>query len=243
MQIFIAILDDNRAFLEEFTMQVQDECEALGLEPQIYPFDQSEDFYKFLLADNRIDAAFVDIILPEESGISFAAKFQQKFPRIKLIFVTAVVENAADIFDARPSYFLVKPVTAEKLKNALISVVGELQKEENNTIAISGKGYVHRLRKSDIIYIESCGRQLEIHLPDTMLSIYGKITDMEKKLEDTLFRCHRSYLINLSYVCQIDKMDYITFSGQSIPISRKRYAQARALFFQHLTLIDRRINL
>lgn len=53
----------------------------------------------------QIDAAFVDIILPGESGISFAAKFQREFPHIKLLFITAVMANAVDIFDARPSYF------------------------------------------------------------------------------------------------------------------------------------------
>lgn len=91
-------------------------------------------------------------------------------------------------------------------------MVEELQKEENNSIVVFGKGYAHRLRKSDIIFIESRGRQLEIHLqPNIVLSVYGKMADMEKRTEGALFRCHRSYLINLSYVDQIDKQDYILF--------------------------------
>ena len=241
MRISIAILDDNVAFLEEFAIQVQEQCRILGLDAQIYPFSQAQDLHHFLNTGEQIDAAFVDIILPGESGISFAAKFQREFPHIKLLFITAVMANAVDIFDARPSYFLVKPVTAERLRKALVTVVEELQKEENNSIVVFGKGYAHRLRNSDIIFIEIRGRQLEIHLqPNIVLSVYGKMADMEKRTEGALFRCHRSYLINLSYVDQIDKQDYILFTGQSIPISRERRGQARSLFFQYLALHERR---
>lgn len=239
MQISVAILDDNKAFLEEFTAQVQKQCETLGLDVTLYPFDQSQAFYTFLNGDTRIDAAFLDILLPEENGISFAAKMQRSFPHIKLLFITAVLENAVDIFDVRPSYFLVKPVTEERLKKALLTVVQELQKEENDTVVLSGKGYLHRIKKNDIYYIESRGRQMEIHMPDSVLSVYGSISEMEKSLDDRFFRCHRSYLVNLTHVLRIDKLDYILPQNCAIPISRNRRAQAREQFFHHLALDER----
>lgn len=234
MQVSMAILDDNKAFLTEFAQQLEEQCKALNVNAEVRAFEQPHAFYNFVKERGGVDIAFVDILLPNENGVKLAAELQREFPQTKLLFITAVAENAADIFEAKPSGFLLKPVSPERLRKALSAVLRELQAEEENSILLQTKGRSYRLRKNDIFYIESNGRQLEVHLVDSVVSVYGEMKEMEALLEGKLFRCHRSYLVNLEHVRQITKLEFTLYTGERVPISRGKQAQARTLFFSRL---------
>lgn len=234
MQIDIAVLDDNQHFLVNFVEQIRQNCRAYPVDANVTGFLTAEEMLAFLREHGEVQIIFLDILLPDEDGVSLAVRLQREFPKIKIVFITAVLENVVDIFDARPSHFLVKPIDEQRLQKALAVLINELNEEMTQLVCFEGKGHVYSLRKQDIQYIESHQRQLQICLTDSTLTVYGSMDKAEQLVEGSLFRCHRSYLINPRHIKQMDKLEFQLYSGHRIPISRERRTSARETFFAYL---------
>ena len=80
-----------------------------------------------ILETEKIDIAFLDIVLENGNGINYAINIQSRYPNIQVVFVTGYVMYSEHIFDAQPSGFLIKPVTLNKIKRVLeqLSVTDE----------------------------------------------------------------------------------------------------------------------
>ena len=73
-------------------------------------------------AKNTVDIAFLDISMRVMDGITMAKELQRLNPRINIIFCTGYSEYMLDAFELRASDYLMKPVTAEKMRHAIESL-------------------------------------------------------------------------------------------------------------------------
>ena len=90
-----------------------------------------------------------------------------------------------------------------------------------------------RIDCADILYIESRQRIVVLHTPRKMIEFYAKLTDVMQMLPQSGFaRCHQSYIVNMEYVRELDKVNhcFTLHSGERIEISRSNYAQTVAQF-------------
>lgn len=157
-----AICEDDPAAMEYLRELITSNYED---EFQIKTYGEATDLLdEWEKAGERLsDVIFMDIRFQDENGIEVAKKLKQRFSHAYIIFVTGVVEYAEEIFEADPVYFLLKPVSEEKLKLAVNKALEYLQKEERECITIPAKGGTLRLRVSDVLFMESKLREAEIH--------------------------------------------------------------------------------
>lgn len=86
----------------------------------------------------------------------------------------------------------------------------------------------------DILYIESQSHKLQFKTRDESLSMYGRIDELESKLEDYLFlRCHQSFLVNMGHIEKILNYQAYLSDGSEVPVARPRYSEVKQFFLRY----------
>lgn len=180
-----------------------------------------------LISTEEIDLIFLDINMPGISGISFARSINRN---IKIIFTTAYREYALDGFDLHAVDYLLKPISFERLREA-ISHFKETFWEEQTThltadtaetafIFIRVDRKMVKLNFDEIRYIESLSDYLKIHLEKTTHVTRMTISELENKLpQEHFLRIHRSFIVALDSIESFTS-DYVSLAGKDLPISR-----------------------
>lgn len=178
-----------------------------------------------LMADKEVDLIFLDIEMPEISGIAFAKSLSKK---TGIIFTTAFRDYAVEGFDLNAIDYLLKPIRPERFKEAI-----EKYKSISNrdtTIDSSAGNPTHlfvrsdrkmiKLSLPDIHFIESLSDYLKIHTSEGLVVTRETMTSLEEKLSKSQFlRIHRSYLINVNHITAYTK-ETVDIKGTELPISR-----------------------
>ncbi|WP_243472263.1 LytR/AlgR family response regulator transcription factor [Winogradskyella sp. MH6] len=176
--------------------------------------------------NNAVDLIFLDINMPEISGIAFAKSINKN---IKIIFTTAYRDYAVEGFDLQAVDYLLKPIPFERLLKAVnryFEVNAKHLKNESNQLDDNDFIFVRSDRRmlkitfKDILYIESLSDYIKIHLTETCIVTRETISAIEAKLPQKDFlRIHRSYIVSLAKI-QSFTNEEITVNRKALPISR-----------------------
>lgn len=177
---------------------------------------------------NKIDLIFLDINMPEISGLSFAKSINSN---TKVIFTTAYREYALDGFNLQAVDYLLKPISFERLLQAVNKFIGENHVEEassppdlkldrNDFIFVRADRKMIKINFSKISFIESYSDYLKIHLDDKIVITRETITSIEAKLPKNEFiRIHRSYIVSIAEIESFTN-EIIEIHKKTLPISR-----------------------
>jgi len=180
------------------------------------------------LQNNSIDLMFVDINMPDLSGIDFV-KSLSNAP--KVIFTTAYREFAVEGFQLDAADYLVKPIAytdflkaANKTKSRYFSQVeDELTevKSDSNFLFLKSEYKIVRINFNNIIYIEGMRDYVRVHL-DNQKPIMSLLS-MKKIIaclpDNDFMRVHRSFIVNLKKVQTIDRNRILFNNDVYIPVS------------------------
>jgi len=180
------------------------------------------------LKDKTIQLMFVDINMPDLSGMEFVKSLMEK-PFI--VFTTAYSEYAVEGFEVDAIHYLLKPISyasflkaANKVKNLIELKAGTHQENVSasaNHLFVKSDYKLIRIEFSDIKYIESQHEYVSIHLLNAkpVMTLLSLKTLEEQLPPDRFMRVHRSYIVNLSKISIIER-DRIIFDGNIyIPVS------------------------
>ena len=181
-----------------------------------------------IINSEDIDLILLDINMPEISGLSFAKSINKN---IKIIFTTAYREYAVDGFDLQAVDYLLKPISFERLLQAINKfsdetihfsnpTTEEIRHEKSNFIFVRSDRKMIKINFIDINYIESLSDYIKIHLTDKTVITRETITGIEAKLpKNDFIRIHRSFIVS---ILKIDSFtnEYIELNKKVIPISR-----------------------
>ena len=173
-----------------------------------------------------IDAIFCDINMPDLSGMDFVKSLAVP-PMV--VFTTAYSEYAVEGFKVDAVDYLLKPFgladfqrAANKVKarydlmnTAVVSTV-----DEDNAIFLKTEYKVVRLSISDIRYVEGMSEYLKIHVegqPKPLIVLLS-MKKMEERLPKSFMRIHRSYIINLKKIQEVNKNRVIMDRDTWLPI-------------------------
>lgn len=184
--------------------------------------------------DNRADIVIMDIVFEQNNGIEAAKTLQQLSRDVKVIFLSGYLEYAADIFEADPFYFLVKPVKEKKLVDAIDRALEKISEEDKKCLLLQSRGEVVKVKIDDIWYVESSRRSLTIYEAGESSRVLMKLSDMEKLLPEYFLRCHQSYLVNIDRIRKFTLDGIVLIDGRVIPVSRARYSETKDKFLQML---------
>ena len=179
------------------------------------------------------DVMFLDINMPEASGLQLADALQHlKFPPA-VVFVTAYSEHALDAFKVNAIDYLVKPVETERLAQAIarvrdhVSLYAKAQRAERIPVEKGGKKILIGIDKIRFVMARDDYAYLQTDADRYFSTV--SLAQLEKRLEGHgFFRVHRGYLVNLSLVEEVESVAggtlLLTLNGtdEKIPVSRRR---------------------
>lgn len=178
------------------------------------------------ISNNNIDLVFLDINLPEISGISFAKSINKN---IKIIFTTAYRDYAVEGFELQAVDYLMKPISFERLLKAVNTYfevyskinTNKIEKtESNNFMFVRADRRMIKVDFEAIIYVESYSDYIKIHLAKETIVTRETISAIEAKLPNKQFiRIHRSFIIALAHITSFTN-EHIVIHGQALTISR-----------------------
>ena len=175
------------------------------------------------------DVLLSDILATDMNGIEAAEKLRGIGEQLDIIFISSTAEYALDGYRVQALRYLKKPVDLEQLREALLISYRKHTCKEGLAINIEGK--MTNINYKDIYYIESCGREVDIHVDGRVLPAHIKISDMEKMLpEKEFFRCHRSYIVNFKNMEKLERYEITMKDGDIISVSQQLYAETKNRF-------------
>lgn len=179
------------------------------------------------------DIILLDIVMPLVSGIDTAAEIRKNDPGVKIIFLTFSKEFAYDSYSVKADGYLLKPVESTHLYRCLDDCVEDIRRREKY-IHVRTSTAVHRLQLHAIDHLEAQGKHVQLRLTNgTELASTDPFYVFEKKLqrEDSFFKCHRSYIVNLYKISSFTQKEITMQSGQRIPISRNLLKPFKEAYF------------
>lgn len=185
------------------------------------------------------DVMFLDINMPDASGLDLAGALRSLQRPPFVVFVSAYSEYGVDAFGVKATDYLLKPVELERLKVAIetvqenVSLRARVTKNKKITCEHSGKKIYLKIddvrycvARDDYAYVDSL--QGKLFCPKSLSSL-------EKDLEGYGFmRVHRSYVVNMKYVYDLINKDGGSFLrlkdvDEQIPVSRRRVSEIKKL--------------
>lgn len=142
----IAICEDETYLLEELRKKAEAYLKTRHYPAQIRTFTSGED----LLKEQRpFDLILLDLVLPGINGLETAKRLSSKS---RIIFITSYREYAVDAFEVEAVHYLLKPVTDERLYQAMDRALNRSKQEDDRTLALIKSGSTHILPIRDILY-------------------------------------------------------------------------------------------
>ncbi len=182
------------------------------------------------------DILFLDIYMPEKTGIEIARELREMGSKTRIVFLTMSNEHALEAYGVDAAQYLVKPVTEEKLFPLLDRFLGEMREEKSRFILLRTEGRICRVAVRDIVYFEAQGRKQFVHFADgsycllriTMAEIYGMLSGYRE-----FVRVGAAYIVNLEHVESLSGKELFMDGGKTIYLPRGSYQPLRERYFKY----------
>lgn len=212
------VICDNESEITFYLKNVLEK--VIDKQDKIWCYESDENLKKdFGKKFKIIDILFMDIKLKNSNGINFVKKNKNILKNTKIIYITGYDEFIEDTFETEPLYVLRKPLSESKVIKAYHKALEKI-KEANFYIIFKTLKETIKLKKEDILYLESKGRILEIHTNKEIKKIYAKLSDFEKSYHNSFLRIHKSFLVNISKIKIYRYNKIILENDEELSISR-----------------------
>ncbi len=184
-----------------------------------------------LAAARDISIALLDIVLAGNgsSGVDLARRLFPDGSGVQVIYVTGYAEDYyLDVYETDHVYLLAKPVDPDKLADALHRAVARLDKEASVPFAVSFRGRMRLIRPEKVLFVESDRRKVRINLQDEVIETYASLANMQERLPGSFLRCHKSFLVNASYIETVGQSHITLLGGVEVPVSQRYRQRVRA---------------
>ena len=172
------------------------------------------------ITKTKFDAVFLDISMPNITGLELADSIIQLEPKTFIIFQTAHSEFALEAFKSGGMGYLIKPIESNDIKNILEKIKNftASTKEESKKILGKRGDKLYLIDINDIYYIKADLDEVIIRIKEADAYVRRKIGDLETLLsEKNFFRIHRSYIVNVDKIKSMRSVEQskleISFNG------------------------------
>jgi DNA-binding LytR/AlgR family response regulator len=166
-----------------------------------------------LVPNQAIDLVFLDIQMPELSGIDFVKALQGK---AKVILTTAYSEFALESYELDVVDYLLKPIRFPRFLTAVQKAVKELGGHGHEAEAVQteddyifvkteSKGKLLKINLNDIDFIEGMKNYVAFHCDGKKILVYTSMKEIEERLPRKQFiRVHKSFVISIAKISGIE---------------------------------------
>lgn len=197
-----------------------------------------------ILREGDVDVAFLDIQMPGLTGLELAQVLARFRTPPRIVFVTAHEGHAVEAFDVHAADYVLKPVRADRLAEAVRRVVAGSERAptpEEPQVAVERGGVTRFLSRSDITHVEAHGDYARLHTAEGSHLVRTPLTTLEEEWAGAGFvRIHRSLLVSLAHVREV-RMDagrcavVVGDPPVELGVSRRHTRELRELLLQSRT--------
>lgn len=161
------------------------------------------------LDKHKPDIIFLDIEMPEFSGIDFLENIKARWGNDipKVVFTTGYGDYALSGYEYGVYDYILKPVSFSRFKKGVDRIIDDLNKHNKQQLPkldfffIEEEGRKVKIDLDDLVYIEGAGNYVVLYMQDTRKTIYKSMNTMQDVLpSDQFMRIHKSYIIALSKI-------------------------------------------
>lgn len=233
----VAICDSDPLILEQIE-------KIIGRYPEIYRCDKysdTEDLLRFLEYGEKYEMAILDLEWRGTlKGIETGTQMGRLYPEIKVVYMAEhPVDVIQQMFLKLPnlSGFLIKPIEERILQEYLEKNMELEQVGQNDSLLIKKKGRVKAVRFDDIIYLESDGHLIKVWTREDQHECYGRLGEFVKRLPEYFIQCHKSYLVNMNEIKEINGNQIVLQGEKRIPVSKSRNQDTKRRFYSYISSI------
>ena len=165
-----------------------------------------------IVQEHPVDLIFLDIQMPQFSGIEFAKMMKDK---TQVVLTTAYSEFALEGYEQEVLDYLLKPVSFERFLKAAQRALTlsafsapewqpTASEDDYMFVKTETKGKMLKISFKDIYYIEGLGNYVTIHTATDGIITYASFKELEQRLPPEFVRVQKSYIVSMNYVRAID---------------------------------------
>ena len=226
----VLIVDDEAPALEDLAFLLREDARV----GKVRAAHSAAQALKYL-NDEPVDVVFCDIKMPGLDGVELARVVTHFTDRPQIVFVTAYDDHAVAAFELQATDYLMKPVRADRLAEAVRRVVTAGNPDqsaiEDETISVELAGVTRFVRRSQIRYVEAQGDYARLHLARESHLLRTPLATLEARWGEAGFvRIHRSTLVALAHVDEVRLADgrcSVRLGGDVLPVSRRHTRELR----------------
>lgn len=184
---------------------------------------EDQDAYQLLLLDIQLDG---------DNGVELARFLRENKVNAAIIYITDHPGFALDSFPTYPLEYLLKPVDEARLAAALDWDWKQKHiRPKRHILRVGGRA----IPLEEITYLETSGRKTAVHTKEERIEHAVPLSKLKEDFQKQGFcLCHFSYLVNLAHVKCVERDTLILDTGESIPVSRRYYADFMARYVESL---------
>jgi DNA-binding LytR/AlgR family response regulator len=227
----VLVIDDERPALDELEYLLRMDPRVGG----VLTTDSATEALR-ILHDLEVDAVFLDIQMPGLTGLELAKVFSRFKAPPPIVFVTAHEEHAVEAFDLRAVDYVLKPVRAERLSEAVRRIVdsgASGAQSGDEQIPVERGGVTRFVNRSDITHVEAQGDYARLHTVGGSHLIRTPLSTLEEEWGPAGFvRIHRSLLVSLNHIDEVRIQGgkcSVLIQGTELLVSRRHTRDLRDL--------------
>lgn len=225
MRINIAICDDEQESLHTIQKELYKSADKLKIEIETYAYHNGNKILDLIYNEKEdFDILFLDIDMPDVSGLEVAKKLRQKNSDIILIFISAHEQYVFESIEYNPFRYIRKNRIEKELIPALKAAYQRLEEMQDSYIIVKTEEAEVRVKHSNIMYFETTARKVGIHLKNgEVLLVRKTIKELEQQLNDEHFiKIHSGCVVNAKYISKYSNHDITLDNGEQLIVSRTR---------------------
>jgi len=242
MELNAIIVEDEKTSRDILKNYLSKYCPKVNLVGEAENIDEALQ----LIRTHELDLVFLDVEMPYGNAFDLLDKVGDR--QFETVFVTAYNQYALDALNAHASYYLLKPISIDKLIDA-VDYVSEIKEKENSLqqtvlkpvhsqvagkITIPKQNGFEVLEVKDILYCQADDNYTKIFLKDTKKLVSKTLKYFEETLAENGFaRVHKSYLVNVNAIVEYRKGkggSVVLTNGKQIMVSPSRKKELLSYF-------------
>lgn len=214
----LSILDDDLNDLETIYNLINNFFSSKSISVTINKYNNVNDFPM----NEKLDILFLDIDMPNKSGLELAKEYKIMHKHTLIIFITNHNELVYKACNIHPFDFIRKENLTIEIPMVLEEAIYKLTDlYPTVTFYVNGNAYV--IRKESILYCESFNHSTEIHFNKSSITVNQQLNSVSEILNSNDFkRVGRSYLVNMKKVQKLEGTTLFIAYNCKIPISRRK---------------------
>lgn len=221
-----AICDDERHIHGIVQRLMDDYAKQRGISHEMHHICSAQELLSF---EEKIDFLLLDIDMPQMDGIEAARILNARGIDYKIVMLTSKAERFKEAFKIGAFRFVTKPILAEEFFEAVDEVRERMTGMEK--VQAYRDGILYEIVQREILYLMADGNAVRIFTKHEEYRSEKPLKEWANELDERMFFvCHRSYIINLGKIAEIEKDMAILISGEKVPIARRKRTDLQQSF-------------